>query len=320
MANIRTILFCALAAGLCAFGPAQAASCQLKMVGSMDIYTGSNGRLLVPVTVEGQSGYFRLDIGSPISAIVASASDNAGLKRSTLSYGTTLHVDEHQVIEQVAPELGLGGVKGDVYLAVAPQLENPDVREIGVLGFDVLRRFDVELDLLHNKLNLFSPDHCPNQVVYWTQSAPVAALPIQTKGFADFSVTMQLDGKDVQTAISSATHHARLSTYVAGKLFGIAEPADAGSDTSKPYAFKTLSVDGLTFMNPVIYPYIDPTNGRCGGGSYEDKTPMHSEAHGMIMRCFGEDDLYIGLPELRKLRVFFDFSEKMLYATVADAK
>ena len=70
----------------------------------------------------------------------------------------------------------------------------------------------------------------------------------------------------------------------------------------------------------LLIEYIDPTNGRCGGGSYEDKTPMHSEAHGMIMRCFGEDDLYIGLPELRKLRVFFDFSEKMLYATVGDAR
>jgi hypothetical protein len=321
MTNIRKILFYALAAMLCA-SAASASECRLKMVGTMDIITGSDGRLLVPVTVEGQKGYFRFDIGSPISAILASASNNADLKRSTIATGVRVNIDDHDLIEQVAPDLGLGGVTGPVVLGVTPSLDKPDPREIGVLGFDILRNFDVEFDPAHNKLNLFSQDHCPNQVIYWTHSAPVAVLPIKTPGFADFSVVMQLDGKDMQTKITTDSDHALLSTRVAQDQFSLPVPADAQSDNPKPYApgFKALSVDGLTIVNPVIQPYYDATVSGCNGKTYEAAPPLHNETHRMMMRCFGVPDLYVGLAQMRKLRTFFDFSEKMLYATAADAR
>ncbi|HEY5237493.1 MAG TPA: hypothetical protein VIJ62_03865 [Rhizomicrobium sp.] len=320
MGNIRKILFCALAAALCA-SAASASQCQLKMVGTMDIVTGSDGRLLVPVTVNGLKGYFRFDIGTPVSAIVASTSNNADLKRSTIRTGTIVHTDGQLMTEQVTPDLGLGGVTSTATLGVAPSLDKPDPREIGVLGFDVLRSYDVEFDPAHNKLNLFSTDHCPNQVIYWTRSAPVAALPIKTPGLADFSVVMQLDGKDMQTKISTDAGHAELSTRVAQEQFGLPVPADAQSDDRKPYSpgFKALTVDGLTIVNPAIYPYYDPRVGGCNGQAFEQGPGLHDESHRMLMRCYGLPDLYVGLKELSKLRVFFDFSEKMLYATAADA-
>jgi hypothetical protein len=321
MGNIRKILFCALAAALCA-SAASASQCQLKMVGTMDIVTGSDGRLLVPVTVDGMKGYFRFDIGSPVSAIVASASNNADLKRSTISQDTHVSMDGKSMTESVTPDLGLGGATGPAILGVASSLDNPDPREIGVLGFDVLRNFDVEFDPAHNKLNLFAQDHCPNQVIYWTRSAPVAAVPIKTRGFADFSVVMQLDGKDLQTNISMNTSNAQLSTRVALNLFGLPVPADANSEHPKPYspAFKALTMDGLTIVNPVVYPYYDPTLNGCNGQANEQGPPLHNETHREIWRCFGMPDLYIGRNELSKLRTFFDFSEKMLFATAANAQ
>ncbi len=145
MANIRTILFCALATGLCAFGPAQAASCQLKMVGSMDIYTGSNGRLLVPVTVEGQSGYFRLDLGVPVSAILESSVNSLNLRRLPIDRAT-IHVDDNPIRWMTEADLNLGGANGPVRLGITPSLETPDIREVGVLGYDVLRNFDIDFD------------------------------------------------------------------------------------------------------------------------------------------------------------------------------
>jgi hypothetical protein len=321
MINIRTFLFYVVATMLFAFAPAQARECQLKMVGTMDAVVGNNGRLLVPVTVEGQKGYFRFELGAPISAILASSADGVNLKRSKIRTGLEIHLDDQEMTEQVAPTLGLDRTSGPVVLGVLPSLYRPDPREIGVLGFDILRNFDVELDLAHNKINLFSPDHCPGQVIYWTHTAPVAVLQIRTPGLVDFSVTMQLDGKDLQTKIMTSADHARLSTRIAEKEFGIAPPdVDALKTEPKPYTFKALTVDGLTITNPVIYPYLDNALGGCNGQSHEDETPLHNETHRLMMHCFGRPDLYIGLAEISKLRVFFDFSEKMLYATAADAK
>ncbi len=134
----------------------------------------------------------------------------------------------------------------------------------------------------------------------------MAVLPIQTPNRYDFFVVMQLDGKDVETKIFMSSEHARLSTKVAEEKFGIPVPTEIDSRNSSPYPpFKTLTVDGLTIANPVIYPFIDQDKGHCNGNSY--------------LGCFGSSDLFIGSSELRKLRVFFDFSEKMLYATTADA-
>ncbi len=46
------------------------------------------------------------------------------------------------------------------------------IHVVGVIGTDLLGKFDVDLDIAHKKLNLFSPDHCKGQVVYWTHGRP----------------------------------------------------------------------------------------------------------------------------------------------------
>ncbi len=48
----------------------------------------------------------------------------------------------------------------------------------GILGSEMLRNVDVDFDFSANKVNLFSPDHCAGNVVYWqTPTVPVAIVP-----------------------------------------------------------------------------------------------------------------------------------------------
>jgi hypothetical protein len=312
MGNIRKILFCALAAAFCETAPAHADDyCQLKMVGAMDIITGSDGRLLVPVAIEGQPVYFRLDIGSPNTGLLASWVEGANLQTRPIPGGVHVHMEGQNIEREVVANLSLGKATGYERMALLPSLIKSDPREMGILGADVLRLFDVELDLAHGKLNVFSTDHCPKQVVYWTHTAPVAALPIETPGYADFSVVMQLDGKDMETKFSTVFSHALLSTRAASENFGLPVPDDVLRADVKPYSpgFKALTVDGLTIANPIVYPLLDKTKHGCTGHAFQS----------FFGRCFGVPDLYIGLNELSKLRIFFDFSENMLFATAADA-
>jgi hypothetical protein len=41
---------------------------------------------------------------------------------------------------------------------------------VGILGMDFLSRFDIEPDVTKGKFNLYSQDHCPGQVVYWSDT------------------------------------------------------------------------------------------------------------------------------------------------------
>ena len=47
----------------------------------------------------------------------------------------------------------------------------------GDLGTRMFEKVDLELDIAGGKFNLFSSDHCPGNVVYWTKN--YAELPLK---------------------------------------------------------------------------------------------------------------------------------------------
>jgi hypothetical protein len=210
----------------------------------------------------------------------------------------------------------LGGVKGDIVMAVIPGFTRSDNRIVGVLGTDILGKFNVELDVAHGKLNLFSPDHCKGQVIYWTKTAAVAAVPMKTHSLETFVIPMQLDGKDIEAAFSADAKPV-ISSRVAHDTYGVDVTPDANGDLPM-HKFKTLSVEGLTITNPEFAVYRDDTGG-CNGGARMKAVPLRSDYNAEIERCFGLPDMTIGLPELKHLHIYIAFRERMVYATAADA-
>jgi hypothetical protein len=301
--------------------PAFAETCgPLQIFASLDTTVSKDGTILVPLGVDDQKGYFELEFGQPVSGVTAQIADLLQKKRTTVDPNITVNINGQSVTEMVNVKLGFGATSGTDWLGVIPQLVRGDQTITGTIGYDILRHFDVEIDLAHNKVNLFSQDHCPGKVIYWTHSATVAAIPFITRMQQVFLVPMQLDGKDVDVQIVTDDEHDYLNARIAQLKFGIT-PADGPANGGRqPLPFKALSVDGLTISNPVVYPYGSVTAEACNGGQRYRPEGLRNETHQYIETCFGGPDLFLGRATLRHLRVFLSFGEKMLYATAADAQ
>jgi hypothetical protein len=90
-----------------------------------------------------------------------------------------------------------------------------------------------------------------------------------------------------------------------------------GSRLDQPlyrYPFKSVDANGLAITYPEVYLF---------GDEYWDEgcdSEFHSRTWGNNgYSCRGDAALKIGLHELRALHLFFDFREKKLYVTAANA-
>jgi hypothetical protein len=315
-----------LLAALLAASAAKADTCQLARLASLDIVTGANGEALIPVTIKGQPEYMALEIGAAHSGLSKETADALGLTTQALPNNLSAHYIAERVKYTVTVPLTLGKASGDTSMFLMLDFAHRDPRAAGVIGLDELRAFDVDLDVAAKKLNLFSPQHCPGQVVYWTQ-APFAAAPMEMTSLGGFTVPMQLDGKDIHVSFALLKPRSVMTMDRLADLFNITElPGDVASatassspgvDAGRRYAFKSLSGNGVTVTNPEIFLYgtYNPHHRRCDGQKrYSDLEP------GLSYTCYGgEADLELGLNMVRRLHLYFAFGEKMVYFTAEDA-
>ena len=239
-------------------------NCQLKQYASLDLIVDDN-QVLVPVTLGGQpGGYSILDFDAVMSGVAQSAADALHLKHDFIKSDIHLDIDGKDIREQVSAPVQLGSIKGNVTLAMISGFARSDMRIVGVLGADLLGKFDVELDLAHSKLNLFSQEHCKGQVVYWTRTAAVAAVPMTLRN-QSFAIPMQLDGKNID-AMFSAFGKPVIGSSVAHDKFGLDNTPAANGDLPV-HKFHSLTVEGITITNPEFVAYDDNTR-TCNGGMF----------------------------------------------------
>lgn len=311
--------------------PAQAESCQLKEVASLDVVADSDGNPLVPMNIENSNAYFIFNPSMPTSIITRSAANSLNLQPQTIPGWMSVNYNGSHAGFVGNASIKIGNASGDTLFAILDGNASNDPKTAGILAYDVLRKFDIELDLAHNKINLFSQDHCPGQVIYWTRTAAVAAVPMKTVQLSELNIPVQIDGKDVNAQISTTAPYTLLHRHIARLTFGMDDPDKSSSqnndnrtddlrgDQRKPYAFHTLSLEGITISNPVIYPYGRDSYYICNGSTHEEPPPPHSEMR-QLVTCFGEAEAYLGRSVLQKLRIFLALKERMLYATAANAQ
>jgi predicted aspartyl protease len=169
-----------------------------------------------------------------------------------------------------------------------------------------MKAFDIEFDFAHARFNMFSQDHCPNAVVYWTKGA-YAQVPMHVDDSWHISVPITLDGKTLTAVIDSGADRSTMSLETLETVLGIDvhDPklkkvgATSINGTARTtlyrYPFGTLSFEGVTVQNPDIE--VIP------GETYGAHNP----------------DLIIGINVLRQLRLYIAYKEQMLYLTPAEA-
>jgi hypothetical protein len=298
------------------FSPAGAEGCKKLRGFWLELKPVPEG-YLVPMAINGAPHFFLLSLEEPFAAIDSKLAETLALPTRAPDL-TVKH--NGKLVKRVATastiQLGVLPRQNAEFLVIdhdGPWPANAD----GLIGMNVIGGLDMELDLAHNRLGLFLPDHCTFEP-FWKYdtlgSAPFSVNPVGT-----FLVPMKLDGRDVVAGLGSTMHQADMTGYAARILFGIDAHSEgimqggkdaAGRDLLR-YPFKTLTAGGVTINNPQIF--IHP----------EDKTPCGGIAGERYQRidgkfCWGGADITLGLPQLTKLRFFFDFRRVQVYFTEAE--
>jgi hypothetical protein len=313
-------LFC-----LTGIAHAEPSDCKLVQLASFDVSEPAPGTVAIHVTIDGLDQLFAVSTRSVVSLVSRSTVEKFHLSTRVVQSSVALHSQQPTQLATI-PTLVLGGLKGtDLKFFVAPDGVLPRGGVAGVIGLDKLSAYDVELDLAHKKINLFDPNHCKGQVVYWTSTA--VTIPFEAPHVGEFWIPLTLDGKIMRAQFDTVQASSRMTFATAHRMFDLTrasngmtlwEPPVTDDDVPQNdiyrYPFQAISSGGLVINNPAILidDFGDQENA-CNGRFRSDLATAGT------VQCFGGGNLQVGLTVLRSLRLFIAFSEHTLYLTGADA-
>jgi len=321
---------------------AQGQQCVLDRFSALPITTIPDGRFTVPAVLNGRKLDFLVDTGGVVATIERDQAFNLhlatnytprtlkGVAGNSLIYVAVLETFSLGRLEGTKLAAYIdnrlpAGVAGNslIYVAVletfslgrlegtklAAYIDNRLPAGVdGTLSPDMMRHYDVDIDLLRGTLSLFSQKHCVGKVVYWTKSGYVA-LPMEVESDGHIRVPVTVDGAKVTALLDTGARNSIISMSLAKKI-GVSEnspdlklvrgstgPNNTLSDALNKkydYPFKLLDFNGIAVSNPHLQIVSD---------GYLPK--------GM--------DMLVGVSILRRLHLYIAYGEEKLYITPAGA-
>lgn len=323
MFNIRAILAGGiLSAGVAFSSSGRADDCQLKRVASLDMVQSEDG-ILIPVKIEGVSKLMLVDTGSPLSAMDPKATDDLHLITERIMQGM-IYTSSGRQFTNLAKirQLSIGDMNADsLKFLVWPDRMWTDDRVAGTLGADFMRHYDIELDFAAKKLNLFSQDHCPGKVVYWT-SGPVAVAQMHVVNSGHIVVPVTLEGHDMDAVLDTGAFATVLSLEAAQNTFGLKPNSpdlvmskdSSGDNPYYQHVFKSLVLDGVNIANPTVYVREDQAKSKMQQAGTTGTLLAEQSEEG------GATDLVLGMRELQKLPIYIACKEEKLYISAGGAQ
>ncbi len=295
--------------------------CTLKRIASLDADT-SHGSLMIKVQIEGRDSWLGVDTGSPVSMINKTVADELKIPMRKAREGAIIDAAgksaRHFV---VVHRLNLNGMVAEDTPFVMMGENGPAIMgEDGIFGANFLTSYDVEFDLAHHKMNLFKQDHCPGNVVYWTQDYAVVPFRLDASLHATFEAS--LDGKPLRALLDTGASSTVLSAQMARRMFdfdpvaaGVTPDGNliAGGGELMPFylhRFGSLTLGGVEFKNIEVKVATDRMS-----SVMRDKMPRDVDQ----MEGTAVTPLIIGLSHLAKLRVYIAYGEQMVYFSAANA-
>lgn len=326
---------CALLA-MASIQPALAGSCDLQRVASLEATRAPDGLLAIPVSVNGETVQMLLDTGAERGVIDIAVTQKLGLMPLKIYTRPPLFnvsgAPFLSMVQFTAPDFYLSdGTKLDHFVKV-PMLdmgaahfgtvefllakfdaENGGIR--GIAGSNLLRNFDVEVDPRAAKVNLFSPEHCADKVVYWARA--YSDIPAHISFNGQIGIEMSLDGHKISAVLDTGAAHTTLNQVAARRMFdldfdsaSVERVSGDGADAVYRTHFHSLAAgDGLEIKNPQIYLTPDKVaqrqmaealdTGSTGAGNY------------------GSAILVLGMDVLSQLHFYIAYREQKVYFTAA---
>lgn len=175
----------------------------------------------------------------------------------------------------------------------------PIEKDGGVLGLNLLTRYDLEIDNAGKAISLFHEDHCSGAGVHWSDEALTLTIDrrrpekylgteVRAKDYENqivFPIARAVvGGKEASVLFDTSSARTTVDTFFAKDHLDV-NPAPPFKHT-----FKTFTVSGITFDN------------------------MTAD----LVRL-NQVDVVLGMNELKKLRLYFAFKDGMIHVTAADA-
>ncbi len=270
---------------------------------SLPMSTLSDGRIALPVAVDGHNASFLVDTGGISATMSRSLANEIGKEpkpyvRGLIGVGGAVMSNTIR-----ADDFALGGMHGkDILVFIDERIGGAGMD--GTLAPEMMRRFDLDFDFRRGTVNFFSQDHCPGKVVYWTKGGAIV-IPMEVQANGKILIPVTVDGTKIMATLDTGSVTSFISLGRAGRLGVKPDSKDLKvkrvygyKDRYKEYdyPFKTLSLDGLTVNNPQI-------------------TIMSNE-----MLAGMENNLVLGISFLRQLHLYVAYKEEKLYITPADAE
>ena len=316
----------ALTVLLAASSQASAETCSLAQMASLDMTMLPEGRFAVPVSINGTSHLMMVDTAGIYSRITAEAAQKIGLSTAPSRveiYGVN---GKERMLQSDIASLKIGDNEAKHFHLGIGGFDPHGSAAEGILSQDLLTLFDVELDFAAKKMNLFSQQHCPGKVVYWTRSG-YAEVPFRFSNGAisavqhiDFNMT--LDGQEVTADFDTGSYRTWLRAKMASRLFGLELDSpgvtrtlvnDKG-DAVYTKQFVSLQAGGIGVSNPVIELVADQTE-----ESFRREHSEKSRDDPVYGSTVTLEPLTLGMNVISKLHTFVAFKEHKLYITATDA-
>jgi hypothetical protein len=207
-----------------------------------------------------------------------------------------------------AENFSLGAMRTDHLQFVVTDLPNPGSG--GILSAGFFDKYDVDLNFAARQFNMFAPDHCDGQVLYW-RAPGVAKLPFRYRN-GQITVRAIVDGREMDAVIDTGMPRSEMQFDDADSFFYLS-PNSPGV-TREGNGFYSYKFGVLSFGNVAIYnPHMVLTHSALArGASAEAQT-------GTLFRNLPntatQPALTIGTDLLKLLHVYIAFHERMVYIT-----
>jgi len=266
---------------------------------------GDQGEVALPIILNGTEKKFLFDTGGGTMNYVSdTVAFTLGLFKTDNFVALDLAGNKFYSVAGVR-KLKFGAVSGeDVLFQIVPNLDFDGILSAGTMTND-----DLDMDFGAMRLNFFSTDHCPGNVVYWPHQA-LAVVPVTLAG-GHFELAVTLDGHPLTAAIDTGSPWTILDLAWARKNLGFSPqaPAPQSSDIPKDdpdkqiyfRRYSALSFPGIAINNPLVI--IRPV--QFGDGSEAGATSRRAP------------DLIIGMEVLRHLHLYYAADEQKFYITPA---
>jgi predicted aspartyl protease len=295
-------MIASLVSAFLALPAAAAEQCRLVRQASVDMKFDSVGGVYVPMTISGQKANMLIDTGGTTSMLSQTLVDALKLNHMPISRRMRVEMYGGLMIDYYAQpqDIDFGGLHADELTMLIFPGKKLGAEEDGALAPNILRLYDADFDFANAKFNLFSQDHCPGAVVYWTKDT-YARVSFTVDRNGHIEVPTAVDGQPVKAAFDTGASRSFLSLETAERLFNFDEKSpllkplnDTGDSHAFRYPFKTLTFEGVTVDNPDIVLVPDSVS--------------HTK-----------EKLILGMGILRQLHLYIAYNEKMLYVTPASA-